>query len=60
MKPATGDITGAIEWLPEIGTQGGLIAYFGTSLYRWDKALNSWSTPENGTLTGQNYHTVAV
>lgn len=59
-RPALGDITGAIEWLPEIGTAGGLICHFGTSCFRWDKAANSWSTPESGTLTGQSYHTVAV
>lgn len=59
-RPAQGDITGAIEWLPEIGAAGGLICHFGTYCQRWDKAANSWTTPESGTLTGQLYHTVAV
>jgi len=53
-------ITGGLEWLPSIGTQGGLILHLGQSCHRWDKATNTWSTPANNTLAGQSYHTVAV
>jgi hypothetical protein len=59
-RPAVGEITVGLEWLPEIGTEGGLIVHCGTSCQRWDKATNTWSTPANGTLTGQTYHTVAM
>lgn len=54
------EITGGLEWLPNIGTQGGLILFLGTSCHRWDKASNTWSTPASGTITGMTYHTVAV
>lgn len=53
-------ITGGLEWLSSIGTQGGLILQLGTSVHRWDKAANTWTTPVNNMLTGQTYHTVAV
>lgn len=60
-RPGAGQIPSAgVEWLPSIGSAGGLIVHQGTSCYRWDRAANTWSTPENGTLTGQTYHTVAV
>ncbi len=54
------EITGGLEWLPSIGSQGGLILLLGRSCHRWDKATNSWSTPASSTLTGLTYHTVAV
>jgi hypothetical protein len=54
------EITGGLEWLPNIGTQGGLILFLGRSCHRWDKASNTWSTPASGTLTGMTYHTAAV
>ena len=54
------EITGSLEWLPTIGAQGGLILYLGTSCHRWDKATNTWSTPNSGTFTSQTYHTVGV
>jgi hypothetical protein len=53
-------ITGGLEWLPTIGTQGGLILHLGQSCHRWDKASNTWSSPATNTLSGQGYHTVAV
>jgi hypothetical protein len=52
--------TGGLEWLPNIGSSGGLVLYLGTSCHRWDKATDTWATPENKTLTGQTYHTIAV
>jgi len=54
------EITGGLEWLPSIGTQGGLILLLGQSCHRWDKATNTWSTPASSSLTGLTYHTVAV
>lgn len=54
------EIAGGLEWLPTIGSQGGLVLHIGTSVHRWDKAGDSWTTPANGTLTGQAYHCVAV
>lgn len=54
------EITGGLEWLPSIGTQGGLILLLGRSCHRWDKASNTWSTPVNAALSPLTYHTVAV
>ena len=53
-------ITGGLEWVPSIGTAGGLILYLGESCHRWDKATDTWTTPEYKAFPGQTYHTVAV
>ncbi len=54
-------ISGALEWLPEIGTQGGLIFSSGSAsvqVQRWDKAGNSWSNV--GSISARSNHSVAV
>lgn len=37
---------GGQEFHPSIGAQGGLVSVMGTSIRRWDKATNTWSTAQ--------------
>jgi hypothetical protein len=48
-------IAGAIEWLPSIGTSGGLISALGEYVQRWDKAANSVSTISSSLPGPQNH-----
>ena len=52
-------IAGAIEWLPSIGTQGGIVRAYAESVQRWDKAANSWSTVTSS-LANPDNHRFAV
>lgn len=51
-------VAGAIEWLPSIGSAGGLVAHVGEQLSRWDKAAASWTSVSSG-LTPAANHSIA-
>lgn len=55
---AAPSIAGGLEWLPSIGSQGGLILHDTNEVQRWDKASNTWT--RFGGLTGAGgYHNTA-
>lgn len=57
--PASGSaVAGAIEWLPSIGSAGGLVAHVGEYLSRWDANADSWSSVSS-TLTPAANHSIA-
>lgn len=37
-------LSGVLEWVPGIGTQGGLMMADEDYVHRWDKAANTWTT----------------
>jgi len=54
------DIAGALEWLPTIGTQGGLVFHVGTNVRYWNKANNTWATGSTSLSGAGGYHNAAV
>jgi len=50
---------GAIEWLPTIGTAGGLVWMSDKVVQRWDKATDTWETAITTTLD-QGIHAMAI
>lgn len=53
------EIAGGVEWLPTIGTQGGLVFYVNTNVRYWNKASNTWATGSTNISAGP-YHNCAV
>lgn len=51
-------IAGALTWHPGIGASGGLVAFHGEYLQRWDRSTNSWDTVSSSIALPQN-HTIA-
>ncbi len=51
-------IAGGLEWLPSIGSQGGLILHDTNEVQRWDKATNTW-TQFTGLTGSGGYHNTA-
>jgi hypothetical protein len=54
----TNSIAGGLEWMPSIGTQGGLVLHESTGAQRWDKATNTW-TQFTGLTGAGPYHNTA-
>lgn len=54
------EIAGGIEWLPTIGTSGGLVFHVGTNVRYWNKATNTWSTASTSLSGAGDYHNAAV
>jgi len=53
------NIAGGIEWLPSLGTQGGLVQYLAPYIRTWDKATNA-VTLRSSSSGASTYHCCAV
>lgn len=51
-------IAGGLEWLPSIGSQGGLVLHDTNEVQRWDKATDTW-TQFTGLSGAGGYHNTA-
>lgn len=41
-------VAGGLEWLPSIGTLGGLVLFLAPAVHLWDKANDAWTTVASG------------